>query len=45
MHVRGIGNIALAARLGLCVAGVRNLIEFGHRSHIGHVESTLHALG
>ena len=45
MHRQGIGNTALAARLGVSEGAVRRLIDLDHRSHIGHVETALHALG
>ena len=45
MHEQGIGNTALAERLGLSEGAVRRLIDLDHRSHIGQVETALHALG
>ena len=45
MHARGVDNTALAARLGLSEGAVRRLINLDHRSHIGQVETALHALG
>lgn len=45
MHRQGVGNTALAARLGVSEGAVRRLIDLDHRSHIGHVETALHALG
>ena len=45
MRTQGIGNTALAARLGLSEGAVRRLIDLDHRSHIGQVETALHALG
>ena len=45
MRVQGVGNTALAARLGLSEGAIRRLINLDHRSHIGQVETALHALG
>ena len=45
MHTQGVGNTALAARLGVSEGAVRRLIDLDHRSHIGQVETALHALG
>ena len=45
MRTQGVGNTALAARLGLSEGAVRRLINLDHRSHIGQIEAALHALG
>ena len=45
MHEQGVGNTALAERLGLSEGAVRRLIDLDHRSHIGQVETALRALG
>ena len=45
MRAQSIGNTALAARLGLTEGAVRRLIDLDHRSHIGQIETALHALG
>ena len=45
MHEQGVSNTALAERLGLSEGAVRRLIDLDHRSHIGRVETALHALG
>ena len=45
MRSQGVGNTALAARLGLTEGAVRRLIDLDHRSHIGQIETALHALG
>ena len=45
MSAKGIGNTALAERLGVTEAAVRRLIDLDHRSHIGQVEAGLRALG
>ncbi len=45
MRAQGISNTALAARLGLSEGAVRRLIDLDHRSHIGQIETALHALG
>lgn len=45
MRAQGIGNTALAARLGLSEGAVRRLINLDHRSHICQIETALHALG
>lgn len=45
MRAQGVGNTALAARLGLSEGAVRRLIDLDHRSHIGQIETALHALG
>ena len=45
MRAEGIGNTALAERLGVSEGAVRRLIDPDHRSHIGQVEAALHALG
>ena len=45
MRAQGVGNTALAARLGLTEGAVRRLIDLDHRSHIGQIETALHALG
>ena len=45
MRAQGIGNTALAVRLGLSEGAVRRLIDLDHRSHIGQIETALHAVG
>ena len=45
MRAKGIGNTALAERLGVTEGAVRRLVDTDHRSHIGQVEAALHALG
>ena len=45
MRERGLSNAALARRLGTVEGAVRRLIDLDHRSHIGQVETALHALG
>ncbi len=45
MRAHGVGNTALAVRLGLSEGAVRRLIDLDHRSHIGQIETALHALG
>ena len=45
MRTQGVGNTALAARLGLTEGAVRRLIDLDHRSHIGQIEAALHELG
>ena len=45
MRVHGVGNSALARRLGLTEGAVRRLIDLDHRSHIGQIETALHAVG
>ena len=45
MRAQGVGNAALAGRLGLSEGAVRRLIDLDHRSHIGQIETALHALG
>ncbi len=45
MRVEGIGNTALAERLGVTEGTVRRLIDPDHRSHIGQVEAALRILG
>ena len=45
MRAQGVGNTALAARLGLSEGAVRRLTNLDHRSHIGQIEAALHALG
>ena len=45
MRAQGVGNTALAVRLGVSEGAVRRLIDLDHRSHIGQVERALHALG
>ncbi len=45
MRAQGVGNTALAARLGHTEGAVRRLIDLDHRSHIGQIETALHALG
>ena len=44
MRAEGIGNTALAARLGLSEGAVRRLLDLDHRSHIGQIEMGLDAL-
>ena len=45
MRERGLGNAVLAKRLGTVEGTVRRLLDLDHRSHIGHIEAALHALG
>ena len=45
MRERGLSNAALARQLGSVEGAVRRLIDLDHRSHIGQVETALHALG
>lgn len=45
MRADGIGNTALAKRLGVSEGAVRRLLDLDHRSHIGQIENALHALG
>ena len=45
MRAQGVGNTALAAKLGLSEGAVRRLINLDHRSHIGQIEAALQALG
>ena len=45
MRAQGVGNTALAERLGVSEGAVRRLVDPDHRSHIGQVEAALHALG
>ncbi len=45
MRDRGLGNAALARRLGTPEGTVRRLLDLDHRSHIGQVEAALRALG
>ena len=45
MRAQGVGNTALAARLGLTEGAVRRLIDLDHRSHIGQIEAALAELG
>ncbi len=45
MHAQGVGNTALAVRLGISEGAVRRLIDLDHRSHIGQIETALRALG
>lgn len=45
MREQGIGNTALAERLGISEGAVRRLVDPDHRSHIGQVEAALGALG
>ena len=45
MRERGLSNAALARQLGTVEGAVRRLIDLDHRSHIGQVETALHALG
>ena len=45
MRERGLSNAGLARQLGTVEGAVRRLIDLDHRSHIGQVETALHALG
>ena len=45
MRAQGVGNTALAVRLGISEGAVRRLIDLDHRSHIGQIETALRALG
>ena len=44
-RAEGVGNTALAGRLGLSEGAVRRLLDLDHRSHIGQIETALEALG
>ena len=45
MRAQGMGNTALAKRLGLTEGAVRRVIDLDHRSQIDQLETALHALG
>ena len=45
MRTHGVGNTALAMRIGLSEGAVRRLLDLDHRSHIGQIETALRALG
>lgn len=45
MRAQGVTNVALAARLGISESAIRKLVNPDHRSHIGHVEKALAAVG
>ena len=45
MAEAGVGNSALARRLGVSEGVVRRLLNFRHRSHIGQLETALATLG
>lgn len=45
MCAEGVGNTALAERLGLSEGAVRRMLDLDHRSHIGQIETALHTLG
>ena len=45
MCAEGVGNTALAERLGVTEGAVVRLVDLDHRSHIGQVEAALRALG
>lgn len=45
MRAGGVGNTALAERLGTVEGTVRRLLDLDHRSHIGQVEAALRVLG
>ena len=45
MRAQGVGNTALARRLGLTEGAVRRLIDLDHRSHISQIETALRVLG
>ena len=45
MREQRIGNVAPARRLGTAEGTIRRLLDLDHRSHIGHVETVLRALG
>ena len=45
IRAQGVGNTALAVRLGRSEGVVRQLIDFDHRSHIYQIDSALRALG
>lgn len=45
MREQGIGNAALARKLGTVEGSIRRLLDLDHRSHIGQVEAALRALG
>lgn len=45
MRAQGVTKVALGGRLGISEAAVRKLVNPDHRSHIGHVDKALKALG
>ena len=45
MRAQGVTKVALGGRLGISEAAVRKLVNPDHRSHIGHIEKALKALG
>ncbi len=45
MRVQSVTKVALGIQLGISEAAVRKLVNPDHRSHIGHVENALKALG
>ena len=45
MREHGLGNAALTRCLGIVEGMVRCLLDLDRRSHIGHIEAALHALG
>ena len=45
MRAQGLGNTALAQRLGTAEGTVRRLLNLDHRSHIGQLEAALKSLG
>jgi antitoxin HicB len=45
MRTATVTNTELGRRLGLSEGAVRRLVDLDHRSHMGHVEAALAALG
>ncbi len=45
MRTGKVTNVKLGRRLGISEGAVRRLVNLDHRSHIGHIESALAALG
>jgi antitoxin HicB len=45
MRTAKVTNVDLGRRLGMSEGAVRRLVDLDHRSHIGHVEAALTALG
>ena len=45
MRTAAVTHTALGRRLGISEGAVRRLVDLDHRSHIGHVETALAALG
>ena len=45
MRTGKVTNVKLGRRLGINEGAVHRLVDLDHRSHIGHIESALAALG